>query len=235
MDVFYDKDGKMREYEGVSTGKKGKCSEVFHDGNIYYKKYFYTTSYCDRITYDIWELLEGIENSHLARIYELLYGRNNVCRISFLRENIRDYEVDAYRLQWIKEDNTDILEISKEYFLENLFEIFHLGEVLSGYGAYMNDVKRENTIINREGIVLIDPDIYAYKGREDLGLEVKEYNDFVIKRLFIEMIIKEKKINITTDQVIDLFDGVNSKDEMGEISKKLRGYKSLNEYFASLG
>lgn len=234
MDVFYDTNGKMREYEGIRTGKRGKCSEIYHDGSLYYKKYFYTTSHYDRITYDIWECIQAIGNSHLMRIGELLYSRNNVYNLSFLRDNIRDYEVDAYQMGWIREDDTNILEIAKEYILENLYEIFRLGEIFASYGVYMNDVKRENIVINRKGIVLIDPDIYSYKAREDLGLKVKEYNDFVIKRMFIEMVLKENKINITTDQAIDLFEGVNNKDEMTDISKKLRGYKSLNEYFASL-
>lgn len=232
MDVFYDTKGNIRNLNGLKTGKTGNCGEIFRDGNVHYKKYFYGTACHERLKYDVWKVLQAIDNSHLVNIFELLYNQINVFSRESLLEDIQEFCVDGYLYDWVVEEKVDVIGGPIEYLWENMYELFCLGEVFSGYRVFMGDVKRENSVITKSGIVLIDPDLFMFNNPGAWDLEVENYNNQSIIELFEQIIYSEarkRQIDVDTEEI---FDGLESKENLTVVTKRFGKYKTLEEYIA---
>lgn len=71
----------------------------------------------------------------------------------------------------------------KNYLLENIEKIEKLFETFSDYKICVEDIKRRNTVINRNGIIIIDPDLF-YIFNENTS---KDFMSLVNKRKLLEL------------------------------------------------
>lgn len=68
--------------------------------------------------------------------------------------------IDAYTCKYVKPDDINILTMSTDYMLENIYEISKIFSYLSSKGIRTQDVKPQNTILTTDRIVLIDIDCF---------------------------------------------------------------------------
>ena len=72
----------------------------------------------------------------------------------------------------------------KNYLLENIEKLEKLFETFSDYKICVEDVKRRNTVINRNEIIIIDPDLF-YIFNENAS---KDFMSLVNKRKLLELV-----------------------------------------------
>ncbi len=156
---------------------EGACGKVYHDSHIIWKKYFYRTEYQDRISPPIFRLLQSIQNPHLIELYDLYYR----C----YKPAVFPFYPDAYTAKYYPDHSVNILSEPKDYLIENFHELDQLFERLSRENVLVTDVTSGNSILGREGIVIIDPDHFRFSNlpKEKTMLENKRALLFLIYEL----------------------------------------------------
>ena len=237
--IYYTKDNKEIIIPNDIFNKEdnhGKCGTIYkysddlcikrYDRGIYFDHCLLNTS--------IYDNLKTIKSDNLVDIKMPLYKEKN-------NKNI----IDAYLLAYYKEQYDDFLEIPIEYLLYNLEEIFKLIKEISEYRIRLDDLKRENIILTKKNIVLIDPDRWYYEFMTKDNDKIESLNINNIMAMFSE-ITKESLKNNYLDFLIEnnlydyvisnkLFPLTSNKDRaMKVLSKRLNGYKRPIDYVYSM-
>lgn len=233
---YYDENGKeiiIPDSVFSVEDNHGKCGTIYkfsddlcikrYDRDIYFDYCLLNTS--------IYDDLKTIKSDNLVDIKMPLYKDNKSI-------------IDAYLLTYYKEQYDDFLEIPTEYLLYNLEEILKLIKEISEYKIRLDDLKRENIILTKDNIVLIDPDRWYYKFK-DSEKEIEKLNINNIMAMFSK-ITKESLKNNYLDFLIEnnlydyvisnkLFPLTSNKDRaMKVLSKRLNGYKRPIDYVYSM-
>lgn len=233
---YYDENGKeiiIPDSVFSVEDNHGKCGTIYkfsddlcikrYDRDIYFDYCLLNTS--------IYDDLKTIKSDNLVDIKMPLYKDNKSI-------------IDAYLLTYYKEQYDDFLEIPTEYLLYNLEEILKLIKEISEYKIRLDDLKRENIILTKDNIVLIDPDRWYYKFK-DSEKEIEKLNINNIMAMFSK-ITKESLKNNYLDFLIEnniydyvisdkLFPLTSNKDRaMKVLSKRLKGYKRPIDYVYSM-
>ncbi len=245
---YYNSKGEIVELEGTKSGKYGFNSEIMRvDENVFYKRYFWETVEENRILVEVFEFIKQVRNKHLIKLIERYYqvSKDKNIVVSDLLENPGNYIIDAYTYEWVPSENIDILDMPIDYLIDNLKELLDLADYLSEYGLFIMDAKVENSVLNSEGIVLIDPDIYTFARetsfKEFLKIQdndrIKSWNRHRIVDLIKAICFKSLQLkNIKKEGlVVELFEkpSWDGTYDASIVEKKLRGYKSPLEYLVS--
>ncbi len=237
--IYYTKDNKEIIIPDDIFNKEdnhGKCGTIYkysddlcikrYDRGIYFDHCLLNTS--------IYDDLKTIKSDNLVDIKMSLYKDKN-------NKNI----TDAYLLTYYKEQYDDFLEIYTDYLLYNLKEIFNLIKEISNFKIRLDDLKRENIILTKNNIVLIDPDRWYYEYETNDKNEIEKLNINNIMAMLNE-ITKESLKNNHLNFLIDnnLFNYVisnklfpltsNKNKAMKVLSKRLNGYKRPIDYIYSM-
>lgn len=125
----------------------------------------------------------------------------------------------------------------KNYLLENIEKLF---ETFSDYKICVEDVKRRNTVINRNGIIIIDPDLF-YIFNENAS---KDFMSLVNKRKLLEL-VRSIMVNSESGEVdyLTFENGINMEildfkvnDETNitnEVAPKLKYVKKPIYFFSN--
>lgn len=237
--IYYTKDNKeiIIPDEIFNKGDNhGKCGTIYkYSDNLCIKRYD-RGIYFDHclLNTDIYEDLKNIKNENLVDIKTALYKDKNNKTVT-----------DAYLLTYYEEKYDDFLEIPTEYLLYNLEEIFKLIKKISEYKIRLHDLKRENIILTKDNIVLIDPDRWHYEYLTKDKNEIEKLNINNIMGMFSE--ITEESLhdnhldflieNNLYDYIISskLFPLTSNKDRaMKVLTKRLNGYKRPINYVYSM-
>ena len=235
---YYDENGKeiiIPDSVFSVEDNHGKCGTIYkfsddlcikrYDRDIYFDYCLLNTS--------IYDDLKTIKSDNLVDIKMALYKDKENKSIT-----------DAYLLTYYEEKYDDFLEIYTEYLLYNLEEILKLIKEISEYKIRLDDLKRENIILTKDNIVLIDPDRWYYKFK-DSEKEIEKLNINNIMAMFSK-ITKESLKNNYLDFLIEnnlydyvisnkLFPLTSNKDRaMKVLSKRLNGYKRPIDYVYSM-
>ncbi len=235
---YYDENGKeviIPDSVFSVEDNHGKCGTIYkfsddlcikrYDRDIYFDYCLLNTS--------IYDDLKTIKSDNLVDIKMPLYKDKNY-----------KYTADAYLLSYYEEKYKSFLEIPTEYLLYNLEEILKLIKEISEYKIRLDDLKRENIILTKDNIVLIDPDRWYYKFK-DSEKEIEKLNINNIMGMFSEITEKSLQDN-HLDFLIEnnlyvyvisskLFPLTSNKDRaMKVLSKRLNGYKRPIDYVYSM-
>ena len=234
--IYYTKDNNKIFIPNSILNKEnghGKCGTVYKYNDDLCIKIYNRGIDFDHclLNTDIYEDLKKIKSDNLVDIKMPLYKDNKSI-------------IDAYLLTYYKEQYDDFLEIPTEYLLYNLEEILKLIKEISEYKIRLDDLKRENIILTKDNIVLIDPDRWYYKFK-DSEKEIEKLNINNIMAMFSK-ITKESLKNNYLDFLIEnnlydyvisnkLFPLTSNKDRaMKVLSKRLNGYKRPIDYVYSM-
>ena len=128
----------------------------------------------------------------------------------------------------------------KNYLLENIEKLEKLFETFSDYKICVEDVKRRNTVINRNEIIIIDPDLF-YIFNENAS---KYFMSLVNKRKLLEL-VRSIMVNSESGEVdyLTFENGINMEildfkvsDETNitnEVAPKLKYVKKPIYFFSN--
>lgn len=236
--IYYTKDNNKIFIPNSILNKEnghGKCGTVYKYNDDLCIKIYNRGIDFDHclLNTDIYEDLKKIKSDNLVDIKMALYKDKENKSIT-----------DAYLLTYYEEKYDDFLEIYTDYLLYNLEEIFKLIKEISIFKIRLDDLKRENIILTKDNIVLIDPDRWYYNFLSSIE-SVEKLNINNIMGMFSE--ITEKSLqdnhldflieNNLYDYVISskLFPLTSNKDRaMKVLSKRLNGYKRPIDYVYSM-
>lgn len=221
---YYNEDG-----EKIVDSEKLECMNTCGaTSNIYrlsktkiLKTYLEPVSNTNRIDKNLFEILQNINSEYMVKIYELL------------KNNPSNELIDGYIAKYYKPYSIDILTDDVNYILDNIRYIEILFDCLAGYGIRVDDVKPDNSILQKNKIILIDPDSYEFV---NCSLDsIKKMNKKTLHKFICSLFIKKMIINrIPVNKIQMLKMEIESDSEVSyQLSKKFKTYKRALDYFNS--
>lgn len=202
----------------------GSCANVYYNQDIIFKEYFPKTPIGCRISEEMFDILKTIIHPCFLNLFDI-YGD---FRFS---ESIKQevFQVNSYTGKYYQDDYVNVLEECKDYILDNFRQLEKLIEIFTDNGIAIYDVKRDNIILRRNGMVMIDPDFF-YKADLEKSL-IADINCQELLNLFkriLQYAVKDLSKNLNLELLFRLYEELTdievSKDLdfIYEISKKLR-------------
>ena len=238
---YYSRDCKelSLNIEALSYLNCGGCAEVQYNGKIIFKKYYDFTERQFRLSPEMFDILKTINNEHLMKIYEI-YSKTNILKLLSSKIGKTKFTVDAYTAKYYRDDDIDILATTKDYLLDNFRELEELFTAFTTNGIKPGDLKRDNTVLNSNGIILIDPDSFSISPDSNNDLVIK--NKKALLSLFKDLLLKCALYKEDCEQSIQFIDRkidndltdfkINERTEITvELSKKLKYVKRPIDYF----
>lgn len=213
---------------------QGDCGEVSYNDEIILKEYFEFINNNYRIKEKVFDILKSIDDKHLIELYDIYTAKNKI-KIFFGKLLQCQFKVDCYTAKYYSDNSVNALNEPKEYLLENLFELQKLFNILTENNICTKDVKRANTIIGKEGIVIIDPDLfYIPKEKENVAL-INQLNLLSLFKSICLASIDTKRdldsiLKYLEKEVLD-FNLTEKTDISYEISKKLKYRRCPKDIF----
>ena len=148
---------------------------------------------------------------------------------------ISPFSIDAYTAKYYPDDSVNVLFEHKDYILDNFKELENLFKIFSENMICTDDVKRKNSVIGKNGIIIIDPDLF-YTVKSPKG--VSKLNNKNLLKLFRDILINsfelgpdyEKNKTFVDSKIVNIKVTANT-DITYEISKKLRYVRKPVELF----
>lgn len=158
--TFYDTYGNINNYtisNNTEIGKNiGKCGRVYsYDNESILKIYNKDCDYSGRIVPGVADIINAYNGKNLVKIDKLLFDYN-------YKKIDDDSVVSAYTRSYIEADGTNLVLMSKDYIKECVISLLKIGIYFAKKGILLEDLKYDNTIINKDGLSLIDPDTWFY-------------------------------------------------------------------------
>ncbi|MDE6142019.1 MAG: hypothetical protein K2G03_05395 [Bacilli bacterium] len=241
---YYNSQGVLVEFDGLKSGHYGHNSEIMRldDGSVY-KRYFSKTEETNHIALEVFEFIKQMANKHMVKLIERFYNAEGIPNPSDIKDNPERYIIDAYTFEWVEKENINIIDMPTDYLTDNLRELILLADYLSAFGLYMLDIMPDNAVLNKNGIVLIDPDIYTFESstsyknfiKIDDNFRVKRWNRKQILKLFRNLFYKALEMK-KDDRTLSVADGIfgevpwTGDYDVAIVSKKLKGFSTLGEY-----
>ena len=190
--AYYNCEGKKLRLnlDKMEYLNSGNCALVIHDSNIIFKEYFSKTIMRNRITPNLFDILKNLNNSHFVELYDYYIKCSSLNLKSRLEDEI--LKIDAYTAKYYDDNSVNILFENKDYILDNFSELELLFDSFSSNEIIVNDMCRKNSILGKNGIVVIDPDLFvSYKDlRKSFGVEFY----YKVKRNFLLSIENKKEL-----------------------------------------
>lgn len=231
---YYNRNFQKLELENMKYLSQGDYWEVSYNDEIILKEYFGFTNNSYRIKENIFDILKSIDDKHLIELYDIYTAKNKI-KIFFGKLLQSQFKVDSYTAKYYSDNSVNALNEPKEYLLENLFELQKLFNILTENNICTKDVKRANTIIGKEGIVIIDPDLfYIPKEKENVAL-INQLNLLNLFKSICLASIDTKRdldsiLKYLEKEVLD-FNLTEKTDISYEISKKLKYRRCPKDIF----
>ena len=232
--VYYNRNFQKLELQNMEYLNQGDCGKVSHNDEIILKEYFDFTHNSYRIKTNVFDTLKSIDDKHLIELYDIYTAKTKI-KIFFEKLLRYQFEIDCYTAKYYSDNSVNALNEPKEYLLENLFELQKLFNILTENNICTMDVKRANTIIGKEGIVIIDPDLfYIPKKKENVAL-INQLNLLNLFKSICLTSIDTKRdlddiLKYLEKEVLD-FDLTEKTDISYEISKKLKYRRCPKDIF----
>lgn len=175
------------------------------------------------------DIMIKLKELHLASIYKLYRF--------YYRANKGKRYIKAYDMGYIEPEDVSILDIKISKLKLNIRKLFEDMETLSKNSIIVSDIRKRNTIINSEGIHLIDCDGFRIDYRFTVDM-IRNYN---IKRLY-ELLheiffsaLDENKERSFENDINDLHMFVSlhelfKNNSYMEAFDKIEGYDTIREY-----
>lgn len=158
--TFYTKTGNQVEIRFSKPFNNGYCGKVHLieglDEKIVFKKYLSRANGNLRIKADVFEFLKELNHPNMLNLIDYYYN------FSVSKEYLNEALISAYTYHYVEETQINPLYEDKYYLLENLRGIEGLIRMASNENILVSDLKRDNTILNDEAIVISDPDCWNF-------------------------------------------------------------------------
>ena len=147
---------KYSQYVG-----EGCCARIYRCDDVILKKYYDSTERIIRLDIDVFKFLKTIDSPFFIKLYDAyINGNYKDFILSFI--HLFDFRIDAYTAKYYEESDIDPILYTKSYLLESFYEIEKVIDYLSKNRIAINDLKSDNTVVTKNGIVLVDPDLFKF-------------------------------------------------------------------------
>lgn len=236
--AYYNRDKaklslKLDELEFLNSEEYAK---VRYNSDIIFKEYYHDSE-C-RLTTEMFDILKNIDNSHFMKIYEI-YSEMNTLELAQYILKQRPFIVDAYIAKYYPEEQINVLYESIDYLLDNFNELEILFKIFSYNGIVTDDVKRTNTVLNKNEIIIIDPDAFytSKESQKDILIRNKKELLYLFKSILLDSAKKNENckewllINTKFNSYLTDFEIEENTNITKELSKRLGYVKRPIDYF----
>lgn len=233
--TYYNSNHEKLKLNDMKFLDCGECAKILYNKDIIFKEYFPETELCYRINDKMFNILKNINNPHFIELFDIY---NDLDFVEFLVHKIRksSFITSAYTAKYYSDNSVNVLFEHKDYILDNFRELDELFKIFSENMICADDTRRDNTIIGKDGIVIIDPDLFflAESSKRNISTLNKKnllhlFRDIVAVSLIREKNC-EKNINFLDSELVN-FEVTDNTDVAYEISKKLECIKRPIELF----
>ncbi|MCH5166285.1 MAG: hypothetical protein J1F35_00195 [Erysipelotrichales bacterium] len=229
---YYNHEGKLVSYNQSESKESmnGGCSTLYVFDNYIYKRYLIFVPKENRVNFDIFNVLNKIDNRHLLKIKELLIEKEKYDINKTSKENFSKTPPDAYIMPILKRDNSNIFDRKVEFILEMLSEIEELIEIITNEHILLQDIKLSNVIVEENNIVLIDWDKYKFVSYE--LSRILSANQYQVIILFIALLTHNCESFAQKRIIMGLFDNISvGKESLApQLKRSLNGCQTVREY-----
>lgn len=213
---------ERKEIEALPVLGKGVPSVAYKldkDNVIKLLHYFLDYDYCDL------EALSEIKKLGLKNFLEIreILLRKNFEGVNFYVGNIAKF---------YESENIDLWEMPPSWLVANYNRLLESFKILGKRKILAIDCTPENTIVSKNGITIIDPDLYVKRSYESTESNIMALND-LFRELLSESYSKFRE-NVTTeeqDDVRSLLDELFlTTDSNTRIAKKLLKYNKTIDF-----
>lgn len=233
--AYYNRSYQKLKLNNMKYLNHGECAKVLCNEEIVLKKYYSETSLHFRLNEEMFDIFKSINNNHFIELFEI-YSNFNFFELYMNKAGILSFIVDAYTSRYYPDDSVNVLFEQKDYILDNFRELELLFEIFTENMICADDVKRDNTIMSKNSIIIIDPDLfYITETSKDF---LSELNKRKLLNLFENILIKSVinepdyvKYKTFIENKFDSIEVTDKTDITYEISKKLKKIKKPIELF----
>jgi len=231
---YYNRKLERLDLSDMKYMTKGGCANIYRNDDIVFKQYYSNTSYSMRLNSDMFDLLKQIDEPHFIKLFDI-YSKLNYLVMLKNKIVLSNFKVDGYTAKYYVDNTIDVLYENKDYMLENFYELEKLFNIFSDNRIITTDVRRENVVIGKNNIVVIDPDLFYFTNIINSKIELK--NKEKLLKLFRSILVDAVSNFPLYNKYIKCIDElcnieINENTEViHEMSKRLNYIKKPIELF----
>lgn len=232
---YYNRNHKKLILSSMEYLNSGDCAKVLHNKDIIFKEYYSETPFDCRLNEKVFDILKNINNPHFIELFDI-YSDFSFIQLLKNKIGIFPFIVGAYTAKYYSDNSVNALFEHKDYILGNFRELETLFEIFSENMICTDDIKRDNIIIGKDGIVIIDPDLFytMESSKEFISTLNKMHLLYLLKSIFINSIKNEPNYGKFTtsigNELVD-FKITDNTEVTHELSKKLKYVRQPIELF----
>lgn len=232
---YYDRNYKKLKLNDMEYLNSGECAKILYNKEMILKKYYYSTELNYRLSEKMFDLLKNINNPHFIELIDI-YSDFNFIELLKNKMGILSFFVDAYTAKYYPDNSINVLLEHKDFILDNIKELEVLFRTFSENMICTDDIKRDNTVIGKDDIVIIDPDLFytIESSKEFISILNKKNLLKLFRDIFINSVENKSNyvniINFIDNELVN-FEVTYNTDVAYEISKKLKYIKKPIELF----
>lgn len=213
---LYGCDGErliIKKGNKIGNGNNGTVYQIDNDKCL---KIYRSSAW---VNVDTLKIIKDMKFNNYYKIYDMLYDK--------------DSNFKGMIMKYYPQEEVNVLMMEKDYLLDNVNGLGRDILSLIEKGIFIVDLNIDNTIINRNGITVVDADLYIYREDYDRDLLGRMgYATFrsLVKSIIIDSISMDKSmedVNIYKAIVENL---VGNPFDTKSMEKKLVRYKYPMEY-----
>lgn len=233
--TYYNKNYKKIKIGNMKYLNSGACGRIFYNRDMIFKQYFFDTEPMFRINENLFYILKNIANPHFIELYDI-YSKFHIIDLFKNKIGLSPFHIDAYTAKYYPDNSINVLYEHKDYLLDNFKELESLLKIFTENMICTNDLKRDNCIIGKDCIVIIDPDLFYIKdsSKKDISTLNKKELLELFRNIFRNFVPREENYvqHIKyIDNELARIEVNNDTDITYEISKKLKYVKKPIELF----
>lgn len=214
---------------------RGCCAKAYYYGDKVFKKYFSETGDDSRLKPEVFDILRDINHDHFIKLFEI-YSDMNLSELLIYLLDKSSFQVDGYMAKLYLNISINVLEGPIDYISDNFRELDILFDIFTNNGIQTKDVKRKNTAMSSNGIVILDPDCFYMSKDSKSTLKTKNKEKLLdlfksICRDSAENYVNHEELKDKIDKKIGDIRVTENTDVAYEISKKLSYVKKPIDYF----
>lgn len=222
--IFYTENNEILRYSTNNRIGGESCGIVYKINSDECFKKFKSKNF--RVDREVLLLIQKLGLENFCKIKRLLYNKNKI--------------LIGYLMEYYKNENIDILTMPIEYTIDNLFKLYYSVIKLSENNIFISDMHTGNIIINRDGIIIIDYDLYVLNGY--FTGQLLEYKNIHSLMFLFREIYKKSLVEFYSEynsdinrRLIDSTFELWTPELMNKTCKKLTKYKYPIDYIIKEG
>ncbi len=168
---------------------------IYRYRDMILKKYWYCTEYT--IDEDVFNKLCTIDNDYFIKLYDLftiISDDEHDEKYAKYRQGKKFFSLDGYTAKYYQPNYINPLLEKSDYLINSIEGLKELVDTLSNLKITMDDTKIKNTVIQNNGIIIIDPDYYKLSNKDVEFIKNNNYKELLqlLKTLFIQYSVLRK-------------------------------------------